>query len=355
METTLQAIRAPKYKTKIVSDLLIGNHVSAYQLKKITGKESIDGSKIGYSPTDIRRIKVALYGIDENQKNKNRPPIINVRMAKGGTGKSLISANISSAFAMLGYKVLAIDGDPQASLTNILGVDSSAEDIVHIGHLMEQFDTKNTVSIKDALRPIYPGNMLDLIPADITMTQTDNWLISRLGRDLIFDRFVINTPDFFNQYDVIVIDSAPGTTLLSYNLMAACKTILAVAWLDRESVKAMNLLFSNILEINRAYPDKKLDVEIVANGYHPSYRHCKEALSILAETYKDLMNENVIPHYSGFVRQQSFLTEESKGPLIEQDPNSVGGRVILELAKSLLTRYGITLSGFDENIKPNIR
>jgi chromosome partitioning protein len=354
MKIKYQALRAPKFKTKIVNELLLGTQISTYQLKKMTSKENRDGSKSGYSPEDIRRAKIAINNLDETIQN-DRPPIINVRMAKGGTGKSLISGNISSAFAMLGYKVLAIDGDPQASLTNMLGVDSSSEDIVHIGNLMEQFDTNNKISFDESVRPIYPNNMLDLIPADITLTQTDSWLISRLGRDLIFDRLISNNHDFFNQYDVIVIDSAPGTTLLSFNLMSACKTILAVAWLDRESVKAMNLLFSNIIEINRAYPEKKIDIEIVANGYHPSYRHCKEALSILAETYKNLMNENVIPHYSGFVRQSSFLTEESKGPLIEQDPNSVGGRVILELAKSLLTRYGITLCGFNENIKPTLR
>ncbi|MBT9100278.1 ParA family protein [Methylovulum psychrotolerans] len=349
-----QPIRNPKYKIKTVTDLLISTPITSYQLKKISGKDSSTSSK-NYSPLDIRRVKVALNNLDEKNELNVRPPIINVRMAKGGTGKSMVSANLASAFAMLGYKVLAIDGDPQASLTNILGVDPSDENIQHIGHLMEHFEGKRILNINEAVRPIYPDNMLDLIPADITLTQTDSWLMTRMGRDLIFDRLITNNPDFFNHYDVIVIDSAPGTTLLSYNLMAACKTILAVAWLDRESLKAMNLLFSNLLEINHVYPEKNLDVEIVANGYHPSYRHCKEALAILAESYKNAMNENVIPHYSGFVRQQSFLTEESKGPLVEQDPTSIGGRVILDLAKSLLTRYEITLLGFSENIKPLLR
>lgn len=347
------AIRQPSYKNKTVQQLLIDHSLTSYQLKKLAGKENTGGAVTLYSPSDIRQIKSTLYNLDDTAE-KVRPPIINVRMAKGGTGKSMVSGNLSAAFAMLGYKVLAIDGDPQASLTNILGVDPSDEDIVHIGHLLEKSEKSSISNIAESIRHIYPDNMLDLIPADITLTQTDSWLISRMGRDLLFDRLIDKAPTFFNQYDLIIIDSAPGTTLLSYNLMAACKTLLAVAWLDRESLKAMNLLFGNIEEINRAYPEKKLDVEIVANGYHSSYLHCKEALSILAATYKDAMNENVIPHFSGFVRQQSFITEDSKGPLVEQDPSSVGGRVILDLAKSLLCRYGIKLKGHSENI-PSLR
>ncbi len=346
-------VRNPKYRSKIVNDYFLSHPLSTYQLKKISGKES--GSSV-YTPSDVRKVKLSLYGINEEKGERKRPPIINIRMAKGGTGKSVVAGNLSSAFAMMGYKVLSIDGDPQASLTNMLGVDSSEEDIVHIGHLMQCSESKDPKPILcNDVRHIYPDGMLDLIPADITMTQTDSWLMSRVGRDLIFDRLVSNNSDFFNQYDVVLIDGAPGTTLLSYNLMSACKTILAVAWLDRESLKAMNLLVSNVQEINQAYPDKNIDIEIVANGYHPSYNHCKESLAILAESYKDCVNENVIPHFSGFVKQQSLLIEESMGPLVEQEPGSVGGRVMLDLAKSLVVRYGITLAGWQEDIKPIVR
>lgn len=349
-----EALRNPGYKIRTVTTCLLDTPISNYELTKITGKLSQTGPK-NFTPSDIRKAKKELYEIDDGNLTTKKPPIINVRMAKGGTGKSVISANLSSAFAMLGYKVLAIDGDPQASLTDILGIDPSIDDLIHIGTLMEQFETRKSFSIESAVKPIYPNNMLDLIPSDITLTQTDSWLMTRMGRDLIFDRFVDGNSEFFNQYDVIIIDSAPGTTLLSYNLMAACKTILAVAWLDRQSLKAMKLLFGNIQEINNVYPDKKLDVEVVANGYHPSYTHCKQALAILAESYPNAINDNVIPHFSGFVRQQAILIEETSGPLVEQEPSSVGGRAILDLAKSLLGRYDITIMGYSESKKPLMR
>jgi chromosome partitioning protein len=352
-------IRCPAVRSKFALDHLLGPSVNAssYLLKKITGKEKGGGVRNLYTPADIRHAKLALYGIDQTKRAKlRRPPIIHIRMAKGGTGKSVIAGNVAAALPMLGYKVLAIDGDPQASLTNMLGVDSSLDDIVHIGHLMlVAEDARKKPDIDAAIKHIYPDGMLDLIPADITLTQTDAWLMGRLGRDSVLDRLIEENVETFSRYDAVVIDSAPGTTLLSYNFMAACKTILAVVWLDRESLKAINLLVGNVSEINRAYPEKKLDIEIIANGYHPSYSHCKEALAILAEKYKSFLNENVIPHYSGFARQQSLLIEQSQGPLVEQEPNSIGAKAMFDLAKSLLGRYGITLCGFDENITPLTR
>ena len=352
-------IRCPAVKPKFALEHLLGPAINAsgYLLKKITGKGKGDRMRHLYTPSDIRQAKLTLYGIDPGRHSPlRRPPIIHTRMAKGGTGKSVVAGNIAAALPMLGYKVLAIDGDPQASLTNMLGVDSSRDDIVHIGHLMQAAeDAPKTLDIEAALKPVYPGGMLDLIAADITLTQTDAWLMSRLGRDSVLDRLIEENLGVFSRYDAVVIDSAPGTTLLSYNFMAACKTLLAVVWLDRESLKAINLLVGNVAEINRAYPGKKLDIEIVANGYHPSYSHCKEALAILAEKYQPFLNENVIPHYSGFARQQSLLVENSQGPLVEQEPNSVGARAMFDLGKSLLARYGVTLCGFDENIAPLAR
>jgi len=112
-------------------------NASSYLLKKITGKEKGERMRNLHTPSDIRQAKIALHGIDQHKPAKlRRPPIIHIRMAKGGTGKSVIACTVAAALPMLGYKVLAIDGDPQASLTNMLGVDSSLDDIVHIGHLM---------------------------------------------------------------------------------------------------------------------------------------------------------------------------------------------------------------------------
>lgn len=351
-------LRNPQFRSKLVLDQLMGpGALSKYHLKKLTSKETGDGVRHFYSPGDVRRAKLGMLGVEEGQHPLVRPKIINARMAKGGTGKTTTAANTATALSFMGYRVLCIDGDPQASLTNLLGVDSTTdEEIPHVGKLLQAFSqTKGEIDIASSVTHVFPEGMLDLIPSDITMSLMDGWLMSQVGRDTLFDRMIDANLTFFGQYDVIVIDSAPGTTLLSYNFMAASETLLAVVWLDRESLKAVKLLMANVDEINQSIAGKNVDIEIVANGFHQGYRHCKESIATLAASYRGNLNENVIPHYTGFSRQQELVSAESHGALVEQDPFSPGAKVMFDLAKSLLARYQIMLAGAPETLIPQTR
>lgn len=345
------ALRDPTFRGKYVCESLVWPPISLHMLKKLTGKETGDGSRHVYRPADVRKLKLTNYGIDESLVPRKLPPLVNSRMAKGGTGKSTVSANIATAFAFMGYRTLLIDGDPQASLTNMMGIDAASEEIIHIGDLMEEsVANRGPCDVSRAVRKIFPAGMLDIIPADITLTKADGWLMNQMKRETVFDRFLKSNSDYFSQYDAIVVDSAPGTSLLSMNIMVATRTQLAVCMLDRECLKALPILLGNVDEINSAYPDHASDVEIVANGYSATYKQSKEALEILVAKYPNQLNDNVIQLYSGFHRQQALPGGISKGALIEQDCNSAGAKAMLDLAKSLLGRYKITLAGFDESI-----
>lgn len=345
------ALRDPVFRGKYVCEALIWPSISLHMLKKLTGKETGDGARHVYRPSDVRRLKLAQYGLDESAVQPKRPPVVNCRMAKGGTGKTTVAANLATAFTFMGYKTLIIDADPQASLTNMMGIEASSEDVTHIGHLMEEsVARKGHVDVAQAVRDVFPDGMLDIIPADITLTNADGWLMNQMQRETVFERMLSSNTEFFGRYDVIVVDSAPGTSLLSMNVMVAARTQLAVCWLDRENLKALPILLSNVDEINSAYPGHASDVEIVANGYSAIYKQSKEALEVLVAKYPHQLNENVIQQFSGFHRQQALPGAESKGAVVEQDQNSPGAKAMLDLAKSLLGRYKITLAGFDESI-----
>jgi chromosome partitioning protein len=302
-----------------------------------------------YSASDIRNARLKLLGVDTSliPIEQKLPPVINCRMAKGGTGKTTICGGIASAMSMFGYRVLMIDGDPQASLTNLFGIDWAREDITHIGELMLKFSRKEEYSIEHTVRTLYEDNMLDLIASDISLVNTDSWLMSVTNREFVFKKFLDTNVDFFSKYDVILIDSAPSTNLLTNTLMCACQKILAIVWLDGQSLKAMQVLASNVNELNEAFHaiGFHLDVHIVANGYHPSYTPCKDALSTLISSYPDKINNTVIPHAVSFMKQVELFKEENSGTVLEREPNSIAARAIIDLAKSLVKEYGVKLSG----------
>lgn len=308
-----------------------------------------------YTAEQLRAARLKLLAVDPTAPSKPAlPPIINCRMSKGGTGKTTIAANVSSALAMFGHRVLMIDGDPQASLTGLFGINWATEDILHIGELMRQNYKGEADRVHEAIRTIYPGGMLDLIASDITLADADSWLMAATNREASFKRLLESHVDFFSQYDVIVIDSAPGTTLLTNTFMFACKTILAVVWLDGQSLKAMEVLASNVAELNRAFGREgfKLGVHIVANGFHQSYGATRDALATLSQKYPNELDDTVIPHAASFMRQMDLFAEEKSGPLLEREPSSVGARAIIDLAKSLIKLYGLRLGGAQTVVVP---
>jgi chromosome partitioning protein len=109
----------------------------------------------------------------------------------------------------------------------------------------------------------------------------------------------------------------------------------------------MQVLAANVNELNEAFHNSgfHLDVHIVANGYHPSYATCKEALSTLISSYQSKLNDNVIPHATSFMRQVELFKEEDSGTVLEREPNSTAARSIIDLAKSLIKEYDLKISG----------
>jgi len=300
-----------------------------------------------YTPDDIRRIRMAMLSLSlDTVRSKTLPPVLNFRMAKGGTGKTTISGNIASALAMMGHKVLMIDGDPQASLTGLFGIDWVTENIVHIGELMRRNERKEAVDIKAAVWPIYPGSMLDIIPSDITLADTDSWLMGATNREFIFQRLLEKHVEFFAEYDVIVIDSAPSTSLLTNTLMTACKKLLAVVVPEGPSTKALEILDSNIEELNNAFEKQglNLDFHVIVNRYNQTKKPHNDELSRLVSKYPNQLNDTIVRDFIGFVRQTDSFDEKNNGTVLEKEPNSVGARDVLDLTKSLIRMFDIKLA-----------
>lgn len=299
-----------------------------------------------FTAMEIRAIRFDLQGIAVGtQRPLKVPPVITSRMAKGGVGKTTITANISTCMAMMGFKVLMIDGDPQASLSGVFGIDWSEQDVTHVGELMRRANKGDPVYAAEAVIPMYSGNMLDLIPASIDMANSDQWLTTVLDRGSAFTDLLEKEVAFFSQYDVIVVDSAPSSSLLTTSMMVASPTILAVITPEGQSLGALTSLESNVQEINKYLKTRAHTVHIVVNRYNQSKKPHQIILGQLFSTHSAYLNDTIVRDFVGFLRENVGRDIAKVGPLIENEPNSIGSRDIIELTKSLLKLYGITLPG----------
>ena len=165
-----------------------------------------NGSSI-WTPKSVREVRLKHIQERKQKTSQQMPKIIVSRMAKGGVGKTTVVGNLGSVLAMMGYKVLLVDGDPQASLTGLMGIDWTKNDLVHIGHLIRNCYQRQNLRLEETIEHIYPDGNLDLIPADITLVETDSWMMGAVNREQLFVRLLSENIAFFSRYEVIIVDT----------------------------------------------------------------------------------------------------------------------------------------------------
>ena len=346
--------RTVNFKTSVAVSLS-GLDVSPKKLQELCGREKPAGQHhMRYMPSDIRAARYRASGIEPPATallpfNDKLPPLIVTRMTKGGVGKTSISVNVAATMAMMGYRVLVIDADPQASASNLLGIDTAIyeTDIFHIGHFLKKSSNTPDIDLVNAIQHIYEGGFLDLIPSDITLAETDASLVAVMSSHTRAELFLNRNSKFFAQhYDVIIVDTAPGTTPIGLAFSYAAKIsgkVLTIVEPEGSCLRALNSLASNLAEI-KAVTGANVTMEVVINKYHPSLKHVRESMGFLYSKYGNMLNDSIIPQYSGFARQLN-PADKDVGPLVEFESSSVGAAAIIDVAKSLIRSYGITMPG----------
>lgn len=163
-------------------------------------------------------------------------PVVN---NKGGVAKTTTSINLSVGLARQGKRVLLIDLDSQGSASLALGVpraqlNPSTADVLFGDSSLDQ-------SIRDLSIP-----NLDLLTGSLRLSNADTRLGSTKHREQHLKRIVDDVND---RYDVVIIDCAPSTSLLTINaLVAADGFIIPVSpsYLSLEGVISLGEVVHNV-------------------------------------------------------------------------------------------------------------
>jgi len=137
--------------------------------------------------------------------------VISISNHKGGVGKTTSAINIGAGLNLLKKKVLLIDLDPQANLTQSLGLIN--EPINIYGALRGEYK----------LQPIEILKGLDIIPSTLDLSGAEVELSSEPGREYILKELI---EPLRASYDFIIIDSPPSLGLLTINSFTASDEIL---------------------------------------------------------------------------------------------------------------------------------
>jgi len=137
--------------------------------------------------------------------------VISISNHKGGVGKTTSAINIGAGLNKLGKKVLLIDLDPQANLSQSLGIIEPERNIY--GALRGEYK----------LQPIEILKGLDVIPSTLDLSGAEVEMSGEPGREYILKELI---EPIRGSYDYILIDSPPSLGLLTINSFTASDEIL---------------------------------------------------------------------------------------------------------------------------------
>lgn len=168
--------------------------------------------------------------------------IIAIANHKGGVGKTTSVVNIGARLANIGKKVLLIDLDPQASLSQSLGI------------------TDPETTIYDSIRgehPLQPLNIyenLELVPSTLDLSGAEIELSSQMGREYILKELI---QDIKTDYDYIFIDSPPSLGLLTVNALTSADEVYIPLQAQFLAMRGLTKLSEVIAKIQKSL-NKKL-------------------------------------------------------------------------------------------------
>lgn len=244
--------------------------------------------------------------------------IIAISNHKGGVGKTTTVANLGAALAGLGKKVLLIDLDPQANLSQSFGIDTPPH------------------TIYGAMKGIYtasPINIvknLDIIPANLDLSGAEVELAGEAGREYILKEVL---SPFTKLYNYILIDTPPSLSILTINAFTAAKYVIIPLQAQYLALQGLTKLIEVIDKIQ-----KRVNKDLTLLGVVITQYDKRKILNRdVSESIENYFNKKL---FSTKIRDNISLAESpaQKLDIFRYSPKSTGAVDYLGLAKELIKK-----------------
>lgn len=288
------------------------------------------GGRRYYSPEDVQNLRELLeIGAKipgtylPGRREGDHLQVITVINFKGGSGKTTTSAHLAQKMALDGYRVLAIDLDPQASFSALHGFQPEF-DLLDGGTLYDAIRYEDPVPVESIIQNTYFTN-LDIIPGNLDLMEFEHETpraISERTGNLFFTRVGDVLGQIEADYDVVVMDCPPQLGFLTMSALSAATAVLVTVhpqMLDVMSMCQFLLMTSNLLGVvAEAGGDMSYDwMRYVVTRYEPGDGPQNQMVSFMRSMFGDhVLNHPVLKSTAisdaGITKQTLYEVEKSQ-------------------------------------------
>jgi chromosome partitioning protein len=261
--------------------------------------------------------------------------VIGVANQKGGVGKTTTAINLAASLAVLEFKTLLVDADPQANSTTGVGFDL---------HNITQslYDCMvNDASARDVILKTEIPN-LDLVPSHIDLVGAEIEMISYPNREMVLKSIIEPVK---GDFDFVIIDCSPSLGLITVNALTASDSVIVPVQCEFFALEGLGKLL-NTIKIVQSRLNTELEIEgILMTMYDGRLRLCNQVVSEVRRHFEEIV-------FNTIIHRNSKLSEApSVGkPVILYDGHSKGSTNYLNLAKEILQKNNLTKIKQEERI-----
>lgn len=226
--------------------------------------ETLPGGRRSYSLAQLNELRCFLSASDRRVYCPRRGPqealqVLAITNFKGGSGKTTTAAHLAQYLALRGYRVLAIDLDPQSSLSALFGLQPETD----LGENETLYAALRYDEHRRPLRKVIRSTYfdgLDLVPANLELQEFEHdtpRVLARQergGASLFFARLGAVLTEVEERYDVVVIDCPPQLGFLTLGALCAATGVVVTVhpqMLDIASMGQFLFMASDLLEVVR--------------------------------------------------------------------------------------------------------
>lgn len=252
--------------------------------------------------------------------------IISIANQKGGVGKTTTAVNLSASLAVLEYKVLLVDADPQANATSGLGIDPEQ---------LESSVYECILGRKTAHECIVETDTpnLSLLPTRIDLVGAEIELVNEKKREYFMARALESVK---KEFDFVIIDCSPSLGLITVNALTASDSVIIPIQSEYFALEGLGKLL-NTVRIVQTRLNPSLGIEgLLITMYDARLRLARQVVEDVRQHFKQMVFDTLIFRNTKLAEAPSYGKS-----IIMHDATCSGAVNYMNLANEILRRNGL--------------